>query len=75
MQYLQKKLNYFGVPSVEKQYALLKKRSSPVPPIVGESQAPSAESAVSDATNDDDNWDLERAVRLDDVEQASTKRH
>lgn len=52
-----KKLDYFGVPSLGAQDALLKKRSSPVASVVDESQAPLAASVVADDVADDGDWD------------------
>lgn len=52
---LEKNINYFEVPSLDAQDALLKERSTPVDSFVDEKQAfPAASEVANDAVDDDD---------------------
>lgn len=62
-------------PPREAQDALLKRRSSPVVSIVDEGLAHPTASAVADAANSDEDWDMEGAVGLDEVKRVAAKRH
>lgn len=53
----------------------MKKSSSLAPSAANEGQAPPAASAVTDGADDDDYWDWEGAVRLDNVKWFGAKRH
>lgn len=66
--------NYFGVLSLDAQDVLLKKRPSHAAFVGNEGQASTATSAVAGAIEDDEDWDLEGAVVLDEVERDNAKR-
>lgn len=73
MQYLEKKPDYFEVPSFGAQQRLLQGRCSPAASVVYEGQAPSDASAVVDGAGDDDGWDLDGAVGLGELERVVLK--
>lgn len=54
LQYLNKKMYYFGVQLLDAQDAFLKRRSSPAASVLGEGQACSAAGAGADDPEDDD---------------------
>lgn len=68
-------MGYFGVLSLGAQDSLLKWPPSPATFVGDEDRAPPAISAVANDVKDDDDWDLEGAVGLDNVERVGAKRH
>lgn len=75
LQYLDKKMDYFGVLSLEAQNALLERHCSPAPSFLNEGQASLAAAAGADEPEDeDDDWDSEGAVDLPDLEREGAKR-
>lgn len=66
LQYLEKKMYYFDVLSLEAQHALLKRRFSPATSVVDECQ--------DDSDDDDEDWELKGAVVSDDVKNVGAKR-
>lgn len=74
LQYLERKLDYFGVPSPGAQDELLKNYRSPAALVGDQGEAPPAASTVADDVKDDNNWDLEGTAELDDIEKVDAKR-
>lgn len=73
LQYLDKKLDYFRIPSFVAQNALLKQSFSPSAFAAGECQRSSAAAADADDPGDDEE-DFEGAGRLYNVERVVVKR-
>lgn len=74
-QYQEKNFDYFRVSSHVAQDARLKKYSCPMVSIVVYGQAPLAALIVMDGSEDDDDWELKRAVGLNDVDRIGAKPH
>lgn len=59
-------MDHFGIPSLEAQDALVKRRSNLAASFMDEGHATSAAAVVADDDDaDDDDWDLENAVGLE----------
>lgn len=75
LHYSEMKMNYFCVPSLDAQYALLKRDSSTAASFDDEGRAPPTASAVVDDADEDDDRDQNDTVRLDNVVRVGGKRH
>lgn len=69
LQFLEKKWDCFGVPSLVTEIAILKNHSSLATSVLDECQAPQAASTVANDVDYDDDWNLEGSLGLDDVKR------